>query len=254
MSAKVLTTEISLPPGVPSSEAVRDLLKLALEDFRWFEPRWYGFAFLDRPIDPARIDYAALTSFYEDRGTLCVTAQREDEFILLMPARGEDPPCTGSLIWKSLTKNARKDSWRAAHAEQVARAMRLLGSPLAVAALEEDFAHKTERWVPDDIGQKRVFTVRDYSEGLAALFWRNFYGPPFLRLFSTRLDALPRECLTRLGEDIALVQPYALPTEVGSQPARARERQLISLLGPECFYDPERHVPPSRRPVLQSKT
>jgi hypothetical protein len=32
----------------------------------------------------------------------------------------------------------------------------------------------------------------------------------------------------------------------------ARERELISLLGPECFYDHEHHTLPTRRPVLDA--
>ncbi len=94
--------------------------------------------------------------------------------------------------------------------------------------------------------------MRDYSEGLAGLFWRNFYGPPFVRMFGERLDALPAECRKPLGEDIVLVQPYALPTEAGTEAGRARERELISLLGPECFYDHEHHTLPTRRPVLDA--
>jgi hypothetical protein len=76
-------------------------------------------------------------------------------------------------------------------------------------------------------------TVRDYSEGLAGIFWCNFYGPPFARMFGQRLDTLPPECRKSLGEDIILVQPYELPTEAGTAAGMARERELISLLGSE---------------------
>jgi hypothetical protein len=96
------------------------------------------------------------------------------------------------------------------------------------------------------------FTVRDYSEGLPGLVWRNFYGPPFVRMFGEHLDALPPECRQRLGEELVLVQPYELPTEAGTEAGTARERELISLLGPECFYDHEHHTLPTRRPVLDA--
>jgi hypothetical protein len=128
--------------------------------------------------------------------------------------------------------------------------MQLLRSPLALSALDEDFERKTRRLVNDGISLIKQFTVRNYSEGLAGLFWRNFYGPPFVRLFGERLNALPPECVTRLGEELVLVQPYELPTEAGTEAARAREQHLISLLGPECFYDHEHHQLPTRRPVL----
>jgi hypothetical protein len=123
---------------------------------------------------------------------------------------------------------------------------------LAYAGLADDIFSKERRIVPspDGVGQVRVITVRDYSEGLAGLYWRNFLGPPFLRLFGDRLDALPAEYRQELSDELVLVQPYELPTQAGTPEGDARERQLISLLGPECFYDHERHVKPTRRPEL----
>jgi hypothetical protein len=128
--------------------------------------------------------------------------------------------------------------------------MKALGSPLAVVATYEDIEGKERRLVDRGGHQEEVSVVRGYGEGLAGLFWRNFYGPPFVRLFGERLHALPPECVTRLGEELVLVQPYELPTEAGTEAARAREHHLISLLGPECFYDHEHHRPPTRLPEL----
>jgi hypothetical protein len=130
--------------------------------------------------------------------------------------------------------------------------MSLMGSPLAQSAPEDDLSRKTERWVPlpGGLGQEQVLNVRGYSEGLAGLYWRNFFGAPFLRLFGDRLDTLPPECRQELSDELVLVQPYELPTQAGTPEGDARERQLISLLGPECFYDHQRHVKPARRPEL----
>jgi hypothetical protein len=130
--------------------------------------------------------------------------------------------------------------------------MSLVGSPLAYAGTADDIFRKTRRIVPspDGVGQMEQITVRDYSEGLAGLYWRNFLGAPFLRLFGDRLDALPAECRQELSDELVLVQPYELPTQAGTPEGDARERQLISLLGPECFYDHEHHVKPTRRPEL----
>ncbi|MFY0522688.1 hypothetical protein ACN28I_05610 [Archangium gephyra] len=130
--------------------------------------------------------------------------------------------------------------------------MRLVQSPLAWCALKNDIKRKTQRLVPEGIGSRLTFNLRDYSEGLPGLVWRNFYGPPFVRMFGERLDALPAECRQKLGEELVLVQPYELPTEAGTGSGMARERELISLLGPECFYDHEHHTLPTRRPVLDS--
>ncbi|KFA93810.1 hypothetical protein Q664_07000 [Archangium violaceum Cb vi76] len=111
--------------------------------------------------------------------------------------------------------------------------------------------------IPTEEGKEFTYseeehTVRDYSEGLPGLVWRNFYGPPFVRMFGERLGALPAECRQTLGDDIVLVQPYELPTEAGTESGMAREREFISLLGPECFYDHEHHTLPTRRPVLDA--
>ena len=96
----------------------------------------------------------------------------------------------------------------------------------------------------------QVITVRDYSEGLAGLFWRNFFGPPFVKLFGERLQSLPETCREDLGDGIVLVEPYPKPMDAETQAGKAREQELISLLGPECFYDHERHTLPTRRPEL----
>ncbi|WP_309888455.1 hypothetical protein [Archangium sp.] len=139
--------------------------------------------------------------------------------------------------------------------------MRLVQSPLAMAGLETDLHGKQRRLVhkstPLEGGKEftwsqEEFTVRDYSEGLPGLVWRNFYGPPFVRMFGERLASLPPECREPLGEDLVLVQPYTLPREAGTEAGLAREREFIALLGPECFYDHERLALPTRRPVLDA--
>ena len=130
--------------------------------------------------------------------------------------------------------------------------MRLVGSPFAYSGLEEDVARKRSYWAPapDGVGEIETFTVRDPSEGLAGLFWRNFYGPPFTRLFGERLASLPADTRQDLGGGITLVQPYELPTQAGTPEGEARERELIAHLGPECFYDHSRHLKPTRLPEL----
>jgi hypothetical protein len=127
-----------------------------------------------------------------------------------------------------------------------------VGSPMAIAALEEDTDRKIHRLVPnaDGFGSTQVFTVRDYSQGLAGVFWRNFYGPLFVRMFGERLASLRREFKQDLGDGIVLVQPYELPTQAGTPEGMARERQIIAHLGPECFYDHEHHLQPTRVPDL----
>jgi hypothetical protein len=132
--------------------------------------------------------------------------------------------------------------------------MALLRSPLAIAARDDDVDRKTQRLVPseDGVGSVQTFTVSNYSEGLAGLFWRNFFGPPFVRMFGERLTSLPAEYRQDLGNGLVLLQPYALPSDAGTEQGEARERSLIEHLGPECFYDHVRHLKPPRVPVLDN--
>ncbi len=253
--AKPLDTKFSLLPGALSLSVVRELFRLVFEKYRWFSPVRYGEAFLDGRLDPNRADLDELLAFYEERQTITVAARTDRDFVMVYPSKpGSAHPYAGTLSWTTSTREADKTNWRAAHARQVQEIMSLLGSPLAQAGLDEDFARKTRRWVSagDGQGQEQAITVRDSSEGLAGIYWRNFFGAPFLQLLGDRLEALPAECRQELSDELVLVQPYELPAQAGTPEGDARERQLISLLGPECFYDHERHVKPLKRPGFGS--
>jgi hypothetical protein len=250
---RYLETEIYLPPVIPSAALVCRLLRLIFEEYRWFRPMRYGQADLDGKLDPERIDYDALSAFYVEWRQLFVAARTDRDFIRIDPFLPvSEYPHTGVIGWSTSVKEANKSRWRAAHLRQVQEIMSLVGSPLAEVGTKDDIFRKTWRLVPapDGLGSVRQITVRDYSEGLAGLYWRNFLGAPFVRLFGDRLDTLPPECRQELSDELVLVQPYELPTQAGTPEGDARERQLISLLGPECFYDHERHVKPTRRPEL----
>jgi hypothetical protein len=224
------------------------LLRRVFDEYCWFQPRRYGVALLDKWLDPKEIDYASLVAFYEARTTLCITARTDRDFFLFNPAKPDEPPYTGRLTWVTPTRKANRPSWRAEHVRQVDALMRLLKAPMAYAAWDEDLTPKTRRFIPDPsgFGQSRMVTVRDYSEGLAGVFWRNFYGPPFVQMFGERLTTLPGEFKQDLGEGIVLVQPYELPIQAGTTEGVAREREILEHLGPECFYDHERHLKPTR--------
>ncbi|MCP3135930.1 hypothetical protein [Pyxidicoccus xibeiensis] len=128
----------------------------------------------------------------------------------------------------------------------------MVGSSLAQAGLSDDLNRKKERFIPsaDGFGTEQTFTVRDPSEGLTGLMWRNFFGPPFVRMFGDRLLSLPPGSRQELGNGIVLVQPYALPTQAMTPEGDAAEERLITVLGPECFYDHRQHRKPTRLPVL----
>lgn len=246
-----LTTYFSLPPGVPSGSVIRQLLRRIFEEYDWFQPVRYGRASLPGRLDPNRIDFDALVTLYERYHDITVTARTDRDFLQIFPAKWEYL-YTGRIIWATSAAEAKKSSWRAAHLRQVPEIMKMLGSPLAWAGLDTDLDAKQQRLVPDTSGLSatETHTVRDYSEGLAGVFWRNFFGPPFVHMFGERLATLPSEFKQDLGEGIVLVQPYEVPGQAGTPEGIESERQIITYLGPECFYDHERHLKPTCHPVL----
>ncbi|MCP3140087.1 hypothetical protein [Pyxidicoccus xibeiensis] len=249
-----ITTRINLPPVPPTSSEVRALLRRIFEDYRWFHPVRYDRFGHDGRLDPRRIDYDALVASYEEKRSLMVLAWTDRDFISLSPTRPGAPPFVGQFAWYTAASEANKTDWQRSHLQQVVELMGLLGASLARTGLADDFQRKGRREVPspDGIGSIETFTVRDPSEGLAGLYWRNFFGPPFVRMFGDRLRSLPPGASQELGSDIVLVQPYELPTQAMTPEGDAAEQRLITVLGPECFYDHEQHRKPTRVPDLST--
>jgi hypothetical protein len=252
MPVKSLATYIWLPPGAPSAQITREFFHRVFEDYGWFQPVRYGRATMDQPLDPGRIDHDALVAYYERYKNITVAARTDRDFFLLYPTKPDSPPFVGSLSWETSVTGARKVGWRSAHVQQVAALMRLFGSPLALSAIDADFERKWERLVPnpDGFGSRLTFTVRDPSQGLAGVFWRNFYGPPFVRMFGGRLSDVPAAQKQELDGGIVLVQPYELPTQAMTPDGDAAEQQLCSQLGSACFYDQQRGLMPTHVPDL----
>ena len=252
MALRYIDTCFWLPPAPPSTSVVRELLRRIFVDYRWFQPMRYGLVFTDERLEPSHIDYDAVVAFYCQQRGMTVLARTDRDFIMLAPTLPDAPPFVGRLTWCTSATEARSARWQEAHLHQAMEVMRLLGSPLAQTGLRDDLERKEWRLVaaPDGVGSVRTFTVRDPSEGLAGLYWRNFFGPPFIRLFGERLQSLPPGTVQQLGDDLLLVQPYALPTQAMTPEGDAAELRLITLLGPECFYDFQLHRKPTRLPVL----
>jgi hypothetical protein len=246
------TTQFSLPPGIPSTSTVGKFLHNVFGEYRWFRPTRFARAFIDKPLDPHNIDYEALIAYYDDHRNMTIAARTDRDFLLIAPAKNPERIHAGSIIWVTSVTESSRRAWRAAHASQIREVMQLFSMPLVQSGADADIERKHQRIIPnlDGVGSKLHFNVNDYSEGLAGLYWRNFFGPPFVELFGERLATLPSEFKQELGGGIVLVQPYELPTLAGTPEGEALERRIISHLGAECFYDHQRHLKPSRVPML----
>jgi hypothetical protein len=252
MAQKYIDTCFWLPSTPPSAPVFRELLRRIFEGYRWFQPARYGLIFTDERLDPQRINYDAVVDFYSEHRAVTVLARTDRDFLMLSPAWPDGPSFVGKLTWSASVTEAARAEWRQAHEHQVVEVMHLLASPLAQTGLGEEFPTKELRRVPapDGVGSLQTFTVRNPTEGLAGLYWRNFFGPPFVRMFGDRLRVLPPDVSRELGDGLVLVQPYALPTQAMTPEGDAAEERLITVLGPECFYDHQHHRKPTRVPEL----
>ncbi len=252
MAQRYFTTCIYPSPGSLTHDTVREVFRLVFEDYGWFLPERYGHARSNRLLDPHHIDYDALVACYEETQDITVLARTDRDFILLYTPRPDAPRVASRLTWCTSVTASRSTEWQQAHLHQIVELMCLLNASLAQAGWDEDIERKTQRLVPapDGVGSILTSTVRVPGEGLAGLFWRNVFGPPFTRLFGERLLSLPPETHQALGGGLVLVQPYERPSQAMTPEGDAAEARLITVLGPECFYDFQRHQKPTRVPEL----
>jgi hypothetical protein len=247
MILRYLNTVFALPPGGIPPGTIRELTRQFFSQGRWFQPVRYGGGGMRELLAPGPFNPEGPLSYYDEFKSLFIGARTDRDFIHFAPARSEAHPFTGSFAWMTAVAESRKAGWREAHLHQVVEIMRLLGSPLAQSGLDDDFERKNWRWVPgeDGIGSSREFNLRDHSEGLSGLYWRNIFGLPFVDLFGSRLDAIPASQRQSLDGGLVLVQPYALPTQAMTPEGDAAEQQLITTLGPDAFFD----LPTLRKPT-----
>ncbi|NOK12738.1 hypothetical protein [Corallococcus exercitus] len=250
MAPRSLDTTFTLPPGVPSTGTVRELVHRFFADGRWFQPVRYGGVGMRERFEPGASVPDALVDHYDEFKSFFIGAKTDRDFIYFSPERHGKYPFAGVFGWVTSVVEARKTGWREAHLRQVVEIMHLLGSPLAQSGLDDDFERKNYRLVPTEygFGSERVFNVRDYSEGLSGLYWRNVFGTPFVDLFGPRLDAIPASQRQSLDGGLVLVQPYELPTQAMTPEGDAAEAQLIATLGREAFFDLPTLTKPTRVP------
>ncbi|MFP2901290.1 hypothetical protein [Corallococcus sp. 4LFB] len=202
---------------------------------------------MDERLAPGPFNPDAPAAVYDESKRFFIGAKTDRDFIHFSPETQGQYPFIGTFTWQTSIVEAGKARWREAHLRQVIEIMHLLGSPLAQSGLDADFERKNWRVVPneDGFGSRLDFNLRDYSEGLEGLYWRNVFGAPFVDLFGPRLDAIPASQRQSLDGGLVLVQPYELPTQAMTPEGDAAESQLIATLGPDAFFD----LPTLRKPT-----
>jgi len=252
MTSRPSCTTVYLSPGSPPAVVVQKLLHLAFKEYRWFKPAPDRIFDEDASLGPDCLNYSARLAYYDRSHSVSISDRTQQEYLSVSTSARTEFPFVGRISWSVSVNEPNKVEWLDAHLRQVMEVMRLVGSTMAQAAMIDDVYRKEERFIPnsDGIGTTQTFTVRDPSEGLAGLFWRNVFGPPFARMFGERLQLLPPDTVRELGDGLTLVQPYALPTQAMTPEGDAAEARLITVLGPECFYDHQRHRKPTRVPDL----
>ncbi|WP_147445736.1 hypothetical protein [Corallococcus aberystwythensis] len=205
---------------------------------------------MDERFESGTFDLNAVAACYDESKRLFIGAKTDRDFLHLSPEKNGQYPFIGSFSWYTSIVEARTARWREAHLRQVVEIMHLLGSPLVQSGPDDDFQRKGDRVEPnaDGFGSTLVFNLRDYSEGLEGLYWRNIFGAPFVDVFGPRLDAIPASQRQSLDGGLVLVQPYELPTQAMTPEGDAAESQLIATLGREAFFDLPTLTKPSRVP------
>jgi hypothetical protein len=245
-----LETHIALPPGALPANAVREIVETAVHDFGWLKLERFGRSEPDTAVRSGGTGIDAALAIYEQRQRLAVGTAKKDAILQFLPDRTGAASHLGEITWFVKPPRARDSAWREAHAIQVADVMNRVNSPYAFAALDEDIQRKTMREAETEQGTIRTYTVRTYADGLAGLFWRNFFAGPFLQLFGERLATLPADASRQLTHGVRLIQPYPAPEDALAAEGAARETTLIEHLGAGAFYDRARHTQPTLRPPL----
>ncbi len=242
---ETLKTKLWLPPGALTPTCVKRLLRLCLERYAWFVPKKVEVGIENMPLKHRESHLGELVDVYKkNAGRLHITGASNQVELSISPDQYGRLSYLGSVTWWVSRSLGRKAAWHEAHVGQISELMRLLDSPLATTALSSDYDEKLYRYVPNRSGGvTQKLTTYGYDEGLVGLFWRNFFGPPFVRLFGDKLKTLPGA--RDLG-GVWLVEPYESPEQAGTKEARARERELIRHIGPECFYDRKRKTKATR--------
>lgn len=241
-----LETVIKLPPGPVPEDALGAVLRLAFDDWHWFSPTRVGRVRPDQPILRGETVADALRRVDTSSGWLAIGGKGDRDVLLVHGDRRGESTWLGRLLWLTSPSQASDDGWRDRHADQVARLMRTLNSAYAYAGIQSDNRTKTHREATDERGLTiETFTVRDYSEGLAGIFWRNFFGPAFSDLLGDPLKRLGRDL-----DGIWLVEAYTDPADGHTESGREREAELIASLGGDAFYDHQLDQLPTRRPRL----
>ena len=166
-------------------------------------------------IEPESMDYRAplLMEFYAARKSLIVAARTDQGFCCSIwnPAAPGIPPFTGSIIWETSAHESTKPSSACNTPSTDIRSDAAgWGRAWLRQGLTRTLSKKHSGSYPiQTASESGVYTVRDYSEGLEGMYWRNFLGLPSCGCWASACNrCLPAAVREELGGGIVLVQPY----------------------------------------------
>lgn len=252
--------KLCLWPGKSSPDTVRDLLSFCLENSPWFEPRLFGLLFPEERFKDSANWLNELMIFYNDNSAVCVGQGKESHYVNVHPidplrkADSDHQQFSGSVGWMTQKKGRRVDLLDPVILEQILSMMRVVNCPYGFCGDVDDHFAKSSYLKPDVIGkmkvQRQVPTISGFDEGLAGIFWRNFFGLPFIKMFGEKLQNLPDKYIRYTSDDIWVIQAYERPEQAGTDAARNAEKEIIEHLGEEHFYDHVNHEKPKHPPDL----
>ena len=85
MALRYLKTAFHLPPGIPRTSTVRDLVHRFFSGYRWFQPVRFGEFDMAERLEPGRFDPAGVAAGGGEVGGFRLGAQTGGAFLMLFP-------------------------------------------------------------------------------------------------------------------------------------------------------------------------
>ncbi len=229
-----IVTHISLPPGSLSKSVIESLADKLIRNLQWILPGKYGELSPDNLLkieDPDSQLEFLLTYFLEHQSLVLAEG---DNQISICPDRFQNRTMTGYIDWD--TSLDRIDLER--HRDGVIEIMRLVNSPLAVAATLDAYDQFAEREIQSEVGTELTYTVRDYTKGLENAHWRMWLGKEYIDFFSEETLSKAPTNQTSILDDICFVEMFPDPSSWNTPKGVETSNLFKQAVGVDVFYDP----------------